>query len=602
MSWLFKLSETYDNAVKNKKLKGPMPLAHVYQQADIEVTLDGNGNFVEAGFVNKISTLVPATESSAGRTSGLSPHPLCDKLQYVAGDYKQYGGTSKPCFKDYLSLLSSWYKSSKHPFLKAVLTYVEKRTLIKDLVDKGLLSLDTKGRLCSNEFIRWKVEIPGESCSEVWKKDDLIDSWSKFNFRFRQSGQALCYVSGEIRPYTVNHPARIRYSGDKAKLISANDTSGYTFRGRFISSEQACVVSYEISQKAHAALRWLVERQAFKNDSMVILAWAVSGAKVPPLTDGTDKLGEEAEDVENDLGLSDDDTHDSVSGDMGQAYAKNLGKKIWGYKKELKDRDDIVVMSLDSAGPGRMAIMYYREIRSSEFLARIEKYHKQYAWRQDFGAKRRFTGAPGLRDIAQMAYAGKSNSLTKATIERLIPVVVDGMPMPKDLVLSMCRRAASPLGLETWEFNKILGMACGMYAGSHEEGGYKMSLEKDRLSRDYLYGRLLAVADRLEGHALNISDENRDTSAIKLMQRFAEKPYTTWLQIESNLVPYNSRLKAKRPESWSFYNNLLDEIYDKFLTDDFTRNTPLTGEFLLGFHCQRMELWRKEAKTEDENN
>lgn len=129
-----------------------------------------------------------------------------------------------------------------------------------------------------------------------------------------------------------------------------------------------------------------------------------------------------------------------------------------------------------------------------------------------------------------------------------------------------------------------------------------MSLEKDRVTRDYLYGRLLAVADRLEGHALNVSDENRDTSAIKLMQRFAEKPYTTWLQIEKNLVPYNSRLKAKRPKSWSFYNSLLDEIHAKFKTDDYTRNTPLSGEFLLGFHCQRMALWPKEAKTEDENN
>ncbi len=50
------------------------------------------------------------------------------------------------------------------------------------------------------------------------------------------------------------HPSKIRNSGDKAKLISGNDESGFTYRGRFASKRsQAVSVGYVVSQKAHNA-------------------------------------------------------------------------------------------------------------------------------------------------------------------------------------------------------------------------------------------------------------------------------------------------------------------------------------------------------------
>lgn len=54
-----------------------------------------------------------------------------------------------------------------------------------------------------------------------------------------------------------------------------------------------------------------------------------------------------------------------------------------------------------------------------------------------------------------------------------------------------------------------------------------MSLDQRRTTRDYLYGRLLAIAENIESLALFVARENRDTSAAKLMQRFADHPYTT---------------------------------------------------------------------------
>lgn len=55
-----------------------------------------------------------------------------------------------------------------------------------------------------------------------------------------------------------------------------------------------------------------------------------------------------------------------------------------------------------------------------------------------------------------------------------------------------------------------------------------MYLEPNRDDRDYLYGRLLALADNFEESVLRKQGvKDRPTNAIKLMSNFTAKPYTT---------------------------------------------------------------------------
>ena len=119
-----------------------------------------------------------------------------------------------------------------------------------------------------------------------------------------------------------------------------------------------------------------------------------------------------------------------------------------------------------------------------------------------------------------------------------------------------------------------------------------MALEEERATRDYLYGRLLALADSIEGFALTQAETNRDTTAARLMQRFADRPFSTWRNIELALTPYKSRLKASEKGAGFLWKRekLLDEIQCLFQSDDFTDDRPLSAEFLLGFHGQRMVL------------
>ena len=130
-----------------------------------------------------------------------------------------------------------------------------------------------------------------------------------------------------------------------------------------------------------------------------------------------------------------------------------------------------------------------------------------------------------------------------------------------------------------------------------------MALEPDRTTRDYLYGRLLAIAEHMENRALYLAGEKRDTSAAKLMQRFADHPHSTWKTIELSLSPYKTRLRAKRSSFLNEMEKYLDEVITAFQTQDFIDDQRLSGEFLLGYHCQRQSLWAKpEVKTDSNEN
>jgi len=124
-----------------------------------------------------------------------------------------------------------------------------------------------------------------------------------------------------------------------------------------------------------------------------------------------------------------------------------------------------------------------------------------------------------------------------------------------------------------------------------------MALDETRKSRDYLFGRLLAVAEYIERAALESAGEKRPTNAERLMQRFADHPFATWRQLEVQLQPYIQRLKTssragllvRAQKAWS-------EAYDKFIPEEFTSSSKLSGEFLLGYHCQMMALYSSSDK------
>jgi CRISPR-associated protein Csd1 len=658
MNWIQSLYETYENCQnmigvieedKDGKEQVPLlPICHTTQKAQIEITLDANGNFRRARVVGKdeARTIIPCTEKSAGRTSGEAAHPLCDKLQYLAADYKKFGGEKDHYFESYMELLSDWASNGAPAKIRAIYEYMRKGNVIGDLISNGVLFADKQGKLYlerpvekdknapkdifdllpggidektgkfkswqADAFVRWRVEGVDE-IAEVWKSPEVIQSWIDYYSATKQN-KSLCYVTGEESFSADQHPAKIRNDADKAKLIASgkstsgkgkitiDDGCGFTFLGRFTYPDQAATVGFTTTQKAHSALRWLMNRQGYVKGDLGVVAWAVSGAKVPQPTEDTyDALyaGMETE-------------KDQLPADTAQNVGVRLKKKIAGYLAEIGEREDVVVMAVDSATPGRLSIVYYHAMKGSEFLERIESWHETCAWQHTYRTKEvqdkqtgkvkkvsaPFYGAPAPSDIAEAAYGSRlDDKLKKATIKRLLPCIVDGQPIPRDLVESVVRQASNRAGLSSYDWSKALTIACALYRKyKHGKEDYEMALDEKRSTRDYLFGRLLAIADVLEERTLSEAEKKRPTNATRYMQQFAQRPFSTWKQIHELLTPYFMKLG----ENTSYYKWLIAQVEDLFSPEDFVSNKPLTGEYLLGYYCQRQKMWEKRENHESE--
>lgn len=658
MSWMARLYDTYEQGMRLDlpAAEKPMPISHTVQNAHINVVIDGEGNFRRASVLEKTQIVLPATERSAGRASGEAPHSLADKIQYVAADYGDYGGKKAAYFPSYRQQLLGWCESDqRHLSVCAVLNYVSKHRLVADLIEHKIMWVGDdnvllttwsneeqeapalfkvlpkeKGQLDQgNALVCWTVERPDYLDSDTWRDSKIQQSWIDFDAA-NAAHKDLCFVSGKREAVAINHPAKLRHSGDKAKLVSSNDMAGFTFKGRFTDSLiskpkvglQGVAIGSLTSQKAHNALRWLINRQGFRNGDQVIVVWAVSGKPVPDPMVATIDLDDYGEEEGPTLSLDEQqNTALDHSIDSGQSFAANLSRYMAGYRATLTENDQISIMAIDSATPGRMAVSYYRETLPTEYLDQITQWHTDMAWYQRVTKEvPRATGkpqhkvtwpisAPSPYTIMNAVYGDilkSGDSLKKNFYERIMPCILEGRSIPRDLVTMAVNRARSPAGQERWEWEKTLGVACSLYGGFyrrhpniHQRKEYSMSLDSANTSRDYLYGRLLALAERIEEVALNAASVNRPTTASRLMQRFSDRPYSTWLTIYKQLDPYMRQLRNSRAGFLVNANKELDAVMGLFDTEDFKKDSKLSGEFLLGFHCQRLALRNTKESTNE---
>jgi CRISPR-associated protein Csd1 len=627
MSWLLNLYETYESNVDrvgriekkhNDQEYTLLPVSHTTQNAHIEVDITEDGEFHSATVIDKsdVSTLIPCTEDSANRAgSKIAPYPLHDKLSYVAGDYAAYGGEIKKeePFPHYIKQLEDWanspYAAAK---VKSIYRYLSKGQLIRDLVEHKILYADADHRLIdkwdtnaeslhgarpsifsviageqTSAFVRFNVYSPKKILTKVWKDLEMYDSFIRF-YSSQLGDEDLCYVSGRTLPATDKHANKIRNSGDKAKLISANDTSGFTFRGRFNLSHEAASISYEVSQKAHNALKWLINHQGKIVDQRVFLVWGNDDLDIPGVNEDLFSISP--------MPIADKEKISFTN----QEFAREVAKALDGYRNRLTsssdDKVNVNILILDSATTGRMAVLYYRNMHKELYLDKLTKWHSTCVWlhryrKDDNGDFVQFYGAPATKDIAYAAYGPRaSDKIVKGLMERMLPCIIDDRKIPSDIITSVCHRASSPESMEKWEWEKTLSITCALI--NKQKVGFDVALDPNNQDRDYLFGRLLAVADVLERRALG-AEETRASNAIRYMNSFSKHPARTWKTIQDCLQPYQARLGTKG----TYLSKIIDEVASRIPIDQFN-NKPLSGVYLLGFYSQRHELYQKKENND----
>lgn len=555
------------------------PIAHIVTRAALEITLDAQGCFVSAMKVDKSEPkiLIPATERSAGRSgTTVCAHPLCDQLGYLC-----------PCFekkyKDYVEKLTAWSDSEyTHPMLSPILKYVQSGSLLSDLVDCGLIAQKDDGTPEDEKLlVRWRVLGVGAT-EECWKDRSLFDAFIRYDRSCSQEGrQDICMITGDTTRIALQHPKGIIAFNGNAKLISANDTSNFTFRGRFSEDWQAATIGYEASQKAHSALRWLASEQGAVFGGRTFLCWNPQGQQIPKATGSFRRPGKTV------FSATD--------------YRKDLQQTLSGYRSTLPQKEGVVIAAFDAATSGRLSLTYYNELMGSDFLKRLYHWDLYCCWPAGpFGIQ-----SPGLWQIVNCAFGTQQTEknithmvtddrVMRQQMQRLLSCRIDGAFIPADMVKALVKNASAPLSHEKNVRESILTTACAVirkYRYDKFEEDWDMSLEPEKEDISYQYGRLLAVLEKVERDTYD-KDTDREPNAIRQQAVFCQRPMYAAANIQKQLErAYFPRLK---PGIRSYYKKLIGEIMAEISRNPETMwNKALKETYLMGYYLQRNALYTK---------
>ena len=557
------------------------PISHIMARPQIIITLDQSGNFVAAQVLDKNTPkiIIPATEESAGRTvkAAERPHPLCDYLRYLLPQ-------NQVEYQHYISQLSTWANSSHtHPKLNAVLNYVQGGTILENLRQAGI-DAEEKAMVC------WVVNGLGETLNgPCWTDRTLMNAFIDYYHEKRtDTPPALCMISGELEMPAGQHPKGIVPISGNAKLISANDSSGFTYRGRFDDAAQAATVGYAASQKAHSVLRWLVANQSVSFGGRTFLCWNPQGIQVPRVTGPMGRRSGTAQRAAN-----------------PSQYQKQLREALSGWKEDLPQSAGVVIAAFDAATTGRLAVTHYNELLASDFLDRLHDWEASCCWEDGpYGIQ-----SPSLFQIVSWAFGTPRNGkaemddrILSQQMQRLVACRVDKAPFPLDIERALAEKASHLLLYEGENRQKLLFTACAAirkYHCDHLKEEWDMALDKNCSDRSYLFGRLLAIADAIENNTYT-DEDRRETNAIRMQKAFTLRPMTTWSALWDKLRPYNKRLAQSKPGLYRYYHSVIDDILNRLSPFDPTLNQKLDDIYLLGYSHQRAYRTEKSDSQETE--
>ena len=472
---------------------------------------------------------------------------------------------------------------------------------MEDLTKSGVLKLDSEtGKLLAgakianiaqeDSFVRFVVQYDDFAReTRTWLDSTLYDSFINF-YETSMENRQLCYATGKDLPATYNHPSKIRHSSDQAKLMSANDKYGFTYRGRFETKEEAFSVSYDFSQKMHNALKWLIQKQGHSFDTLRLVTWASALEEFP------DELGKPIESE-----WDDEEYYDSLP-----LYKDWLQKYIMGFQQKFTNNTKVMIMGLDAPDPkiGRLSIALYDELRGSDFLQNLEKWHENSAWNR-FRKGKNTVCSFSVLEIIRAAYGVErgdeknkrlecDDRLERLQVLRLLPCIMNGKSVPYELVWALRRKASNPLAYEKdYNHRTVLEAACGIYR-AYKKGDIPLAYDPNETNRSYLYGCLLAIADKAESDTYSDEDKNnRVTNARRYWANFAQQPYQTWKNIENRLRPYLDKHDYR-----SVVEKQLQEVMDKFTPKEFSDNTSLEPMYLLGYHHYMAKMYTKTKEAE----
>ncbi len=569
------------------KAKEPLvPVSHQIVNAELELTLDADGHLLDARSVEteQAATIIPVTENSSGRTGDTTcAHPLCDQIRFLSALYPAK-------YESYLTQLHRWKDSPYgHPKLSAIAHYVERGTIVEDLAQRGVISLNEKGLPTKEkQVVRWRVETGVENETPAcWQDQSLFQAFIDY-YASTRSGEArvlhgLRVLAPPTRPASKkNHQPVCQCQADLRQRHQRLHLSRPLHR-RFTGRD------HELRgvAKIYSALHWLAATQGVFIGGRTFLCWNPQGIEIPKPQAAFLRRG-----AAKQIKYSD--------------YRKALSETLRGWQETIPRDAGAVVAAFAAATSGRLSLTYYSELPVSDFLERLHNWDALCCWEHSsFGIQ-----SPSLSQIADCAFgtvrvSDKQTKLEtdervmRQQVQRLLSCRVDRGKMPADIARAAAAKASNLQIMDAALRETVLFTACAVlrkykYDWYKEEWG--MALEPQKKDVSYQYGRLLAVFEKIERDTYE-PNEQREPNAIRMQSVFAKRPlYASRIIWEQLKKAYYPKLK---PGTRVTFERTIEQIIQEISSfPQAEQEEALKDTYLFGYYLQRSALYTS-GKTEN---
>lgn len=623
MSLLQALYNSYEYAEKNNmvdKIDGSdviLPMYHEKKKSDgknlISIKIDKNSNLIDANYMEKNEIIVfPITEDSVARSSGVAPHPLVDNGAYL------FDKDSKKEIA-YKNQLKAWIDYSNDDFLKIIYKFLSKENVFKSVVDK-FYNIDY--RICKNAVIEYDVEgkkdpvkkdfskvfftfviedYDGIKDISVSENIDLHKSYIEYvnhlNSNDEDKEKIICNISGKEDYLCTKH----RPLMGTARLISQITASDENYLGRFSKPDQTIEIGVESSQKIHLMAKYLLSSKktsVWLGSKSYLVNWFSDDIKNDSMININSSLFKSI----------------NLATPIGTDTSKDIGESFLKGKILFSNAAKYYVAIFDKVSNGRSAAKYFKEIDVSILKENLEKWQNKYYWfsfNKELEEEVIFTPSP--YNILVSAYGIERDGTLKITkdqfLQSQLQIIISSIIEGKDISDNIEKALENNLKQrqrydKTWNRMKNCAMAILRY----KEGVDTNMLDRENIDRSYLYGRLLAIYERMEKSCFDKDDDIRVSNAEKLWTSFVNNPVLISARLRNMIRPYQNKLMVnenkrgiyfKLEKEMSEVTNLIDENYSY---KKQSSSMPLGPGFIFGYEAQKKDIFTKKINKEENDD
>lgn len=647
MNLMNALLETYNYALGNDLVDNPklsvngqsiLPVYHsskVNKSEDIyELTIDSDSNAIRGRFLDEEEIIIfPITEDSIARSgSKIAPHAISDELSYLA---KEIDEEKNKVYIEGIQELLDYEENHRCENFEVMGKYISKNTILDDFLSTYLGKVKYK----IDEDFKLKFNITQDNGKEKEKTMDLKKIFITFKLEKEFSGDISltrdigihdfyvkciqdknensdhkehCDLTGKVAYCVETHRGVI----GNAKLISTSNNNE-TYYGRLKKGSDVYRISYEASQKVHNMLKYLLENKnhtRYIGENANVVNW---------LSNDLEKAGI---DIVSELEEEDDfeDIKELSMESLGGGTSRKLGKYFSDGDEGFGSESDFYVLIIEKISNGRVSVKYFRSLSKSEAYERVKNWYETTKW-MFYGKER----SPSINQIVNFVFGQENSSgylscenkkLRRGTIERLIPCIIDGQKIPRDIAkMAFYRLSKKRSYKKSWDL--ALNIGCSLikkYKNDYEnyniDPNQISEVKNLKESRSFYYGVLMAIYEKIELDAIRGRTEDsssekgktqRITNADRLWNSMIRSPERTRFILESKIKPYMNILKKNSPGSYVNHDKSITSITLDIMSleeSDSNIRGALNEDFMLGYYYKKNEFYKKKLNKKEESN